>query len=123
MSDSAHESTIGGRLPKSEILKKIKAAEEKVREMICTAEEQKESTLTATKREALEIRENILKEAQEANEKRLKTARAEIDIERNKILEKAEEAASAVSSVTASRINEGKTHLMDELLRAVDDQA
>jgi len=123
MSDSTQDGITGEREPKSEILRKIKAAENEVREMISASEAQRERTLAGAKREALEIREIELKAAQEEADKNVQKALAEIDAGRKKILEAAEVNASEVRSVAASKIEDARRQLLAEMMRAIDDQA
>jgi len=123
MPDSTQDGITGEREPKSEILRKIKAAENEVREMISASEAQRERTLAGAKREALEIREIELKAAQEEADKNVQKALAEIDAGRKKILEAAEVNASEVRSVAASKIEDARRQLLAEMMRAIDDQA
>jgi len=113
----------GSRYPKSEIMGKIRDAEEQVRQTLKAAEANREKAIAEAKREAIEVKESILEKARKSSDAAVQQAQAQLDREREGILNRAEADAARIGSVSASKIDRAKKHLLDELMRALDDKA
>lgn len=120
------ESTKGdevSRYPKSEIMGKIRDAEEQVRQTLKEAEAAREKAIAEAKREAIGVREGIIEDARKTSDAAVNRAQVQIASERKEILDRAEVDAARIGTVSASKVDKAKKHLLDEMTRAIDDQA
>lgn len=107
-------------LGKADILRRIKEAEESVREITKGAEERRKALQADGKRAALQRTE----EAEAALRKRLdaETAEAHAQIERRKkaILEDGTRKAEVLTATARGRMGEAKKYVLSEFERAID---
>lgn len=113
----------GSRYPKSEIMSKIRDAEEQVRQTLKAAEANREKAISEAKREAIEVKESIIEMARKTSDAAVNQAQAQIASERKEIIGRAEVDAARIGTVSASKVDKAKKHLLDEMMRAIDDQA
>lgn len=111
------------RAPIADILGSIKEAEAKVLKAVHDAEAQKAKTISDAKREAVGIREAVVKASDAFIAQALRDSDARIEQERKKVFDEAGAMAAKMRSQANSKISQAKEFLLKDFMRAVDDQA
>ncbi len=108
-------------MERTEILEKIKEAEQQLDEAIRAAEEEKKKKIFAAKEEARTIIENAKAEAEKIKEEILEKAKRDIDLEKTKIKERRIAEINSIAKKGESRINEVVDFLYTEFVRLIEN--
>jgi len=107
-------------LGKAEILKQIKDAEEKVREMTKQAEERRKQLQADGKRAAIQRTEAAAAALKKKLDSEVAEAQANIDVRKRALLEEGNKKASELASKARLKMNQAKEFVLSEFERAVD---
>jgi vacuolar-type H+-ATPase subunit H len=107
-------------LGKAEILKQIKDAEEKVREMTKQAEERRKQLQADGKRAAIQRTEAAAAALKKKLDSEVAEAQANIDVRKRALLEEGNKKASELASNARLKMNQAKEFVLSEFERAVD---
>jgi vacuolar-type H+-ATPase subunit H len=107
-------------LGKAEILKQIKDAEEKVREMTKQAEERRKQLQADGKRAAIQRTETAAAALKKKLDSEVAEAQANIDVRKRALLEEGNKKASELASNARLKMNQAKEFVLSEFERAVD---
>ncbi|HEX9907402.1 MAG TPA: hypothetical protein VGB78_02910 [Thermoplasmata archaeon] len=107
-------------LGKAEILREVKAAEEKVRSMTAEAEERRKQLQAEGKRIALQRTEGAEKELRQQTDSKLAEAQARIEGRKRVLLEDGQKRAGEVASAARKKMGDAKGFVLSEFERAAD---
>lgn len=99
-------------MKKAETLERIKDAEDRAKKMKSDALKEKEKIVREAKRESLFVLENMEKKAAELHKEKLSEVQADIDRERERLLQEGREEAEALKSQASTRVDEAVEFLM-----------
>lgn len=99
-------------MKKAETLEKIKEAEERARGMKTAALEEKDKIVREAKRESLFVLENMEKKAAELHKEKLSEIQAEVNREREKLLEEGRREAEVLKSQASIHVDEAVEFLI-----------
>ncbi|MFQ6106877.1 MAG: hypothetical protein ACE5QF_04745 [Thermoplasmata archaeon] len=106
-------------MKKAETLARIKEAEEQARKMKSEALKEKEKILRDAKRESLFVFENMEKKAAELHRQKLSEVDAEIQRERDSLLEEGRKRAESLKALASSKIDEAVDFLIKKFENGV----
>jgi V/A-type H+-transporting ATPase subunit G/H len=105
---------------KAEILREIKSAEERVRQMVAEAEEVRRQLQSEGKRKALAEAEAAEAAIRKHSDERLAKARAEVEVRKKALLDEGARRAEALSANARQNLPKAKAFVLSEFERAAD---
>jgi V/A-type H+-transporting ATPase subunit G/H len=105
---------------KAEILREIKSAEERVRQMVAEAEEVRRQLQSEGKRKALAETEAAEAAIRKQSDERLAKARAEVEVRKKALLDEGARRAEALSANARQNLAKAKAFVLSEFERAAD---